>query len=81
MQVDKAVKIANGNQEVSRVDDSADTDGYQIVRNGRRANFQTTDSATFTVQNRFAVLQVDTEPEPDATLIGVLLAARITKSV
>ncbi|MPC40567.1 hypothetical protein E2C01_034128 [Portunus trituberculatus] len=53
VQVGKAVKVANVNQEKSRVDDSADTD-----------------SATLTLQNKFAVLQEETEPEPTVILVG-----------
>ena len=55
---------------MGKIDDSADRDGFQIVRNARKANAQSTDSATPTVQNRFAVLHKETEPEPDVILVG-----------
>ena len=70
VQVNKAPQIANVNKDVTRVDNSADTDGFQIVRNGRKVNAQTTDSATLTVQNRFPVLQEETEPKPDIIPVG-----------
>ncbi|MPC17175.1 hypothetical protein E2C01_010021 [Portunus trituberculatus] len=45
-------------------------DGFKTVRNGRKVNAQTKDSATVTVQNRFAALQEETEPKPDVILVG-----------
>ncbi|XP_063852411.1 uncharacterized protein LOC135095493 [Scylla paramamosain] len=40
------------------------------VRNGRKANAHTIDSVTVTLQNRFAALQQETEPESDVILVG-----------
>ena len=70
VQAGKAV-ATEGEQEQSRTDDTtlAD-DGFQTVRNGSKANAQIVESATVTVQNRFAVLQEETEPEPDVILVG-----------
>ncbi|MPC93589.1 hypothetical protein E2C01_088723 [Portunus trituberculatus] len=66
----KAVKVANVNQEESRVEDSVGRDdGFQTVRNGRKANVQTIDSASTTLQNRFGSLQKETEPELDVILV------------
>ena len=45
-------------------------DGFTVVRNGRRASAHSLESATIPLQNRFAALQKEDEPEPDVMLVG-----------
>lgn len=70
VQEDKAVKVTSVSQDKNRIDDVTDTDdGFQVVKNGVKVNATRTDSATVSLQNRFAALQ-ETEPEQDVLLVG-----------
>ena len=69
-QVGKAVESTGEDRvNASTVENSSD-DGYTDVRNGRKASALSLESATVPLQNRFAVLQEEAEPEPDVMLVG-----------
>ena len=69
VQVDEAVTADRGNQEDDSQNVASSDDGFQVVRNGRKANVHSLDSATLALSNRFAALQED-KPEQDVILVG-----------
>ena len=62
VQVGKAIREPQSNVSLD--------DGFTVVRSGRNASAPSVESATVPLQNRFAVLQEEAEPEPDVMLVG-----------
>ena len=69
-QVGKAVESTGEIQENASTVENSSGDGFTVVRSGRKASAHSFESATVPLQNRFAVLQEEAEPEPDVMLVG-----------
>ena len=71
-EVRRAVEDTGESQNnASTVVNSSD-DGYSVVRRGSKSTAprKAPESASVTLQNRFAVLEEEAEPEPDVMLVG-----------
>ncbi len=67
-QVSEAV-IRTGENNISSIENSTEN-GFTVVRGSRKASVPKIDSATVPLENRFAVLQEEAEPELDVVLVG-----------
>ena len=70
----QVVEASEGTEErqenASTVENNPDDGGFTVVKNGRKASAHSSESAAVPLQNRFAPLQEEAEPEPDVVLVG-----------
>ena len=67
----KAVEDLGSSQSKDKDNTEVNSDdGFTFVRNGRKANARSVESAAVPLQNRFAALQSETKLEPDVVLVG-----------
>ena len=69
-QVNKAAESIGERQENASTVKNSSGDGFTVVRSGRKASAHSMEGATVPLQNRFAPLQEEAEPEPDVMLVG-----------
>ena len=69
-QVVKAVQSTGERQDNASTVENSSSNGFIVVRNGRKATTQNLENTTVPLQNRFAVLQEEADPEPDVMLVG-----------